>query len=199
ETGFLRRLDPELRIPESYQTSLAVERQLGRGIKAELTYVFNRGAHLWRESNANAPRLSLAKTATFADYLTSRDFDNRQRQITSTGNANVVRFDRSQTISRVIQEAGQRIVVFGLANSSTSNSTSAIKAALAAVRDLRPDPALEQVEELHSNGSSFYHGLSFEITADLGKRGNLRGSYTVSKLIDDGVVNTSSPLIQGNL
>lgn len=199
ETGFQRRLDPKLRIPESYQTSLAVERQLRPGMKAELTYVFNRGAHLWRESNANAPRLSLAKTATFTDYLTSRDFDNRQRRITSTGNADVVRFDRSETISRVIQEAGQRIVVFGLANSSTSNSTSAIKAARAAIRDLRPDPALEQVEELHSNGSSFYHGLSFEITAALGRRGNLRGSYTLSKLIDDGVVNTSSPLIQGNL
>jgi len=205
ETGFIRRIDQELRIPESYQTSLGVERQLRRGMKAELTCVFNRGAHLWRESNANAPRVSLVKARTLADYLTSGDFDNRrdtvtgQRPITSTGNADVVRFDRSETISRVVQEAGQRIVVFGLANSSTSNSTSAIKAALAAVRDLRPDPALEQVEELHSNGSSFYHGVSFEITADLGKRGNLRASYTHSKLIDDGVVNTSSPLIQGNL
>jgi hypothetical protein len=111
----------------------------------------------------------------------------------------VVRFDRSETISRVFQDVGNRIVVFGLANTSTSNSTSAIKAALSAVRNLRPDPNLEQVEELHSSGSSFYHGLSFEMNAELARRGSLRGSYTLSKCVDDGVVNTSSPLVAGDL
>jgi hypothetical protein len=69
---------------------------------------------------------------------------------------------------------------------------------MAALRNLRPDPALTQIEELQSRGNSYYHGLSFESQHRFGARGFLRASYTLSKLIDDGVVNTSSPLVAGD-
>ena len=204
EVGFQRRIEDELRIPESYQASLGLEKQIRPSIKTTATYVFSRGAHLWRETNVNAPRLGLTGASTFSEYLMSRDFDNRrdtatgQRPITATGNADVVRFDLSQESSRVIQDgAGPagRVVVFGLGNQSTSNSTSVLKAALASVRHLRPDPNLEQIEELQSRGSSNYHGANLEVQGRIGQRGFIRSSYTFSKLIDDGVVNTSSPLV----
>ena len=75
EAGFLRRLEPGFRISESYQASTGFEREISKGFKVEINYLFNRGLHLWRESNANAPRLP-AGFADFAAYLTSRDFDN---------------------------------------------------------------------------------------------------------------------------
>ncbi|MDT4896597.1 MAG: hypothetical protein QOH25_1674, partial [Acidobacteriota bacterium] len=56
-SGFSRRLDPALRIPESYQANVGMERDLGHGLVFETNYTFNRGIHLWRELNANAPRL----------------------------------------------------------------------------------------------------------------------------------------------
>ncbi len=56
-TDFSRRLDPNIRIPESYQANVGFERELGRGFVFEANYTFNRGLHLWREFNANAPRL----------------------------------------------------------------------------------------------------------------------------------------------
>src|SRR5215207_5992183 len=56
-TDFSRRLDPTLKIPESYQANAGFERELGRGFVVEANYTFNRGLHLWREFNANAPRL----------------------------------------------------------------------------------------------------------------------------------------------
>src|SRR5439155_11649197 len=56
-TGFSRRLDPTLRIPESYQANVGVERQIGRNLVFEANYTWNRGLHLWREFNLNAPRL----------------------------------------------------------------------------------------------------------------------------------------------
>ena len=71
----------------------------------EVTYVYNRGAHLWRESNVNAPRLP-SGFSDFTTYLLSRDFDNSRdpvtglRPISPTGNADVVRFDLSQTSSK---------------------------------------------------------------------------------------------------
>jgi hypothetical protein len=206
ESGFLRRLSNDFRIPESYQSSLGIEREIAAGFKLEANYVFNRGSHLWREINANAPRLP-AGFDNFTEYLLSRDFDNARnpatgaRPITATGNADVVRFDLSQTPSRTITEGGRggrRIVVIGLNNPSVANNSIGRAGALAAIRNLRPDPSVTQIEELQSRGNSYYHAVSVEAQRRLGERGFLRASFTMSKLIDDGVVNTSSPLVVGD-
>jgi hypothetical protein len=206
ESGFLRRLSKDFRIPESYQASFGLEREVGAGFKLEVNYVFNRGLHLWREINANAPRLP-AGFNNFTEYLLSRDFDNSrnpitgQRPITATGNADVVRFSLSQTPSQTITEGGRggrRIVTIGLNNPSTANNSIGRAGALAAIRNLRPAPSITQIEELQSRGNSYYHGVSFETQRRLTERGFLRASYTLSKLIDDGVVNTSSPLVVGD-
>jgi hypothetical protein len=203
ETGFVRRLSKDFRIPESYQASLGCEREIRRDAKIEVNYVFNRGLHLWRESNVNAPRLP-AGYHDFSEYLISRDFDNRRdpvtgrRPITSTGAADVARFNLSREPSQVIRESQRTIVVFGLNNPSTSNLSGGLKAALAALNSLRPNPGLTQIEELQSRGNSYYHGASFEVQRRFAARGFLRASYTLSKLLDDGVVNTSSPLVVGD-
>ncbi|HKX30709.1 MAG TPA: carboxypeptidase regulatory-like domain-containing protein [Blastocatellia bacterium] len=203
EAGFIRRIGPDLRIPESYQAAVGFEHEIARDFKLEINYVFNRGLHLWREINANAPRLS-SGFSDFAEYLVSRDFDNRadpvtgQRPITNTGNADVVRFDRSRQPSRTSREAAGTVIAFGLNNPSTSNLSGGLRAASAALRGLRPNPDLTQVEELQSRGNSLYHGASFEVSSRVTGRGFVRASYTLSRLIDDGVVNTSSPLISGD-
>jgi hypothetical protein len=202
EAGFIRRLSNDFRIPESYQASAGFERELARGFKIEVNYVFNRGLHLWREVNANAPRLPVG-FSDFAAYLTSRDFDNQRdadgnRPITATGNSDFVRFNLSAIPTQTLREGDKTIVVFGLNNPSTSNATAGIRSALAVLRGFRPDPNLTQIEELQSRGNSNYHGVSFETTRRLTARGFLRASYTLSKLMDDGVVNTSSPLVAGD-
>jgi hypothetical protein len=203
ESGFLRRLGAGFRIPESYQASLGIEREIAGLYKIGVNYVFSRGLHLWREINANAPRLP-AGYRDFTEYLTSRDFDNARdpvtgrRPITATGNADTVRFSLSQTPSQVILEGARRIVVIGLNNPSTSNQSISTAGARAAIRELRPDPTVTQIEELQARGNSFYHGLSVELQRRFSNRFFFRTSYTLSKLIDDGVVNTSSPLVAGD-
>lgn len=203
ESGFVRRLSPKIRIPESYQAAFGVEHEIGKGFTVEINYVFSRGLHLWRESNANAPRLP-AEFKDWSEYLASRDFNNaidpvtRLRPITSTGSADIVRFNLSTTPTETKKEAGKTVVSFGLNNPSTSNATSGIKAALAAIRNFRPDPQLTQVELLESRGNSYYHGVSIEVNRRLTSRALIRTVYTLSKLMDDGVVNTSSPLVAGD-
>ncbi len=203
ESGFLRRIGEGFRIPESYQAALGFEREFGGEYKIGLNYVFSRGLHLWREINANAPRLPVGYR-DFTEYLTAREFDNtrdpitRRRPITATGNADTVRFSLSQAPSQVVNENGKRIVVIGLNNTSTSNQSISTAGARAAIRNLRPDPTVTQVEELQSRGNSYYHGLNIELQRRFIDRVFFRASYTLSKLIDDGVVNTSSPLVSGN-
>jgi hypothetical protein len=208
-TNFTRRLDPSIRIPESYQFNAGFERDLGRGFVVEANYTFNRGIHLWREFNANAPRLP-AGFRDFADYLLSRDFPNFRdasgaRPVYDASTAgDLVRFtlappSSSDTISRVV-EFGVPVTVFNL---DSVSSTATLDAALAALQPLRPDPTRVQVEQLAPLGNSFYHGLTIEgrrrfKAGTSGAGGSLRAAYTLSRLIDDGVVNTSSALRVGD-
>ncbi|HZH91401.1 MAG TPA: carboxypeptidase regulatory-like domain-containing protein [Pyrinomonadaceae bacterium] len=211
QANFTRRLDPNLRIPESYQMNLGFERELARGFVVEANYTFNRGIHLWREFNANAPRLPQGYE-DFAAYLLSRDFANFRaadgtRPLYNTGSAGeLVRFTllsraapNPDAITRVI-EFGVPVTVFNL---NTYSSGSALEAALGALNDLRPDPTRGQIEQLASIGNSFYHGLIIEARRRFAAREggfnlSMRAAYTLSRLIDDGVVNTSSALVSGD-
>jgi hypothetical protein len=196
EAAFLRRVSDDLKIPYTMQTGLGVERQITRKIVATADYIFTRGAHLWRETNINAPRLP-AGFGSFTDYLLSRDFDNRPnaagKRPVSGASADVVRFDlgaNTSTTSGAIQTVnGVRILTLGLNTPGSANIT----AALNAVRSLRPDPTLTQVEMLESTGNSFYHGGIFSLRYRAARRVQLRGVYTLSKLIDEGTTNTASP------
>jgi outer membrane receptor protein involved in Fe transport len=211
QTDFTRRLDAALRVPESYQLNAGFEREVARGLVVEANYTFNRGLHLWREFNANAPRLP-SPYADFTAYLLSRDFPNLRdsagtRPLYDAQSAgDLVRFTlappsaaNADSVVRVV-EFGVPVSVFNL-NSVTSST--ALEAALAALTSLRPDPSRRQVEQLASAGNSFYHGLTIEARTRISSRArglalSARAGYTLSRLIDDGVVNTSSALRVGD-
>jgi len=211
ETNFARRLDPALRIPESYQANIGFEREIGRGFTVEANYTFNRGIHLWREFNANAPRLPPGYK-DFTAYLLSRDFVNFRdargtRPLYNTQTAGeLVRFTLTP-IDASNPDAINRVIEFGLPvslfNLNSFNSSTTLEAAHAALNNLRPDPSRGQLEQLASIGNSFYHGLSVEARRRFARRDHgfglsLRAAYTLSRLIDDGVVNTSSALRVGD-
>ncbi|HEX5887980.1 MAG TPA: TonB-dependent receptor, partial [Pyrinomonadaceae bacterium] len=207
-SDFLRRLDPALRIPESYQVNAGVERDLGRGYSVEANFSFTRGIHLWREFNANAPVLP-AGYNNFTEFLDSRDFANFANPVTTlrplfnAGNAGeLVRFGHSvfnpenpNTVGRVI-EFGVPVSLMNL----TSTSSTMHDAALAAIDHLRPDPSRGEIEQLISAGNSFYRGFTLELRKrfDANGRFAFRAGYTFSSLVDDGVVNTSDALVPGD-
>ena len=211
QTTFSRRLDPALRIPESYQVNVGLEREVGRSLVFEANYTFNRGIHLWREFNANAPLLPRGYK-DFTEYLLSRDFPNfRDRTGTrplynASTAGELVRFSmapldpaNSDAIGRTT-DFGVPVSIFNL---NSVSSTTAINAALAALNDLRPDPTRRELEQLASIGNSFYHGLTLEARRRFARRKDglsfsFRAAYTLSRLIDDGIVNTSDALRPGH-
>ena len=207
-TDFSRRLDPSLRIPESYQFNAGVERDLGHGYSVEANFTFTRGIHLWREFNANAPVLPSGFN-NFSDFLASRDFANFASPLTATrplhnaSNAGeLVRFAHGSTNPASPNTVG-RLVEFGVPVSVMNlNSTSStmLNAALAAINHLRPDPSRGEVEQLVSVGNSFYRAVSVELRkrVDKNQRFTFRAGYTLSSLVDDGVVNTSDALMPGD-
>jgi hypothetical protein len=213
--NFSRRLDPALKIPESYQFNAGVERDLGRGFSAEANFTFTRGIRLWREFNVNAPVLPTGYRH-FTEFLASRDFTNFANSLTAVrpiynaSNAGeLVRFQQNavnaaspNTVARVI-EFGVPVSVMNL----SSSSSTMLAAALAALNNLRPDPTRAELEQLISAGNSFYRAVSVELRKRFGvSRGfwgfgsgfTFRAGYTLSSLIDDGIVNTSDALVPGD-
>lgn len=223
-SGFFRRLDPSLRIPESYQANLGFERQLGKRFVFEANYTWNRGLHLWREFNVNAPRLPKGYK-NLSEYLATHDFPNflpvanGVRPIyNASGAGNIVRFvfgpfnpldpnrcagsfnPTNTDVGGCTTESGVNITQFNL-NSFTS--TTGVAAALAALNALRPDPSKGEVEQLIPVGNSFYHGVTLELRQRLHRFRNggafsFRAVYTWAHLIDDGIVNTSDALVPGD-
>ena len=208
--GFSRRLDPTLRIPESYQANIGFERELPRSWVFEANYTYNRSLHLWREFNVNAPRLP-AGFANFTQYLATRDFPNFAtngvRPILNTSTAGeLVRFVLAPP-NPADPNAVVRITELGVSvsqvNLNAFSSTTAVNAALAALNSLRPDPTRTEVEQLISVGNAFYHGLTLEARnrwrqKSSGAGYSFRAVYTLSFLRDDGVVNTSDALNPGD-
>lgn len=211
-TGFSRRLDPTLRIPESYQANVGFEREFGKNFVFEANYTWNRGIHLWREFNANAPRVP-AGFKNFTQFLASRDFANFRntqtgiRPLYSVASAGeLVRFvllpldpADPNSVNRIF-EAGVPISVINL-NSFTS--TTAVEVALATLNGTRPDPSRADIQQLISVGNSFYHGLTLQLRHRFRSKASgfsytFRAGYTLAFLKDDGIVNTSDALVPGD-
>jgi hypothetical protein len=208
----LRRLDPSLRIPESYQANVGFERQIQKSFVVEVNYTWNRGLHLWREFNVNAPVLPKGYKS-FTDYLASQDFVNflskpgGVRPILNTTTAgDLVRFVLNPP-DPANPNGVVRVIEFGvpvsLVNLNAFTSTTSVDTALAAMNSLRPDPSRGEVEQLIPVGNSYYHGLTFEVRNRFkqGKNGlafSFRAVYTLSFLKDDGLVNTSDALVPGD-
>jgi hypothetical protein len=211
-SGFSRRLDPGLRIPESYQANLGFEREIGHSFVFEANYTWNRGLHLWREFNVNAPVLPKG-FSNFTSYLASRDFTNflsgpgGVRPILNTSTAgDLVRFVLAPA-DPANPNSVLRITEFGvpisLVNLNSFTATTSVNTALAALNGLRPDPSKREVEELIPVGNSFYHGLTLELRNRFNRAKNgagfsFRVAYTLSFLRDDGIVNTSDALVPGD-
>jgi hypothetical protein len=200
-----RRLSPDLRIPYSIQASLGIERELGKEWVVEANYTLHRGVKLWRDQNINAP---IPPSGGFISFLVdppasypgimvlsdgTKVFDNRQRQIADVA-IPFVQFDLSSIRQTDVGRGNSRRRIFGLnALGGGASSTDPIDAALNAVRYLRPHPALGEIEQLQSDGQSIYHGLTLSLKRHFGHRVYFHASYTLSKLLDDTVVNTTSP------
>lgn len=208
---FSRRLDPRLRIPESYQANLGVERDLGSGFVFEANYTLNRGIHLWREFNANAPVLP-AGFNNFSEYLASRDFPNFRsapagdRPLYNASTAGeLIRFVFISSDNSNPNSVGRRTefgVPISLVNLNSFTSSTSVEVALAALNDLRPDASRAEVQQLIAAGNSFYQGLTLELRKGFSRSNSLsfsfRAAYTIASLVDDGVVNTSDALIPGD-
>ncbi len=190
QNSFFRSLDPTLKIPESYQFNLGFERELTKSFVFEANLTYNRTARLWREVNTNAPVVP-AGFVDLADYLANG---------IRSGNTRFEFAGRNAPDSRTVSG----VTFYNLDSQNTSTAAASPYGRALAVADaLRPNPALGQTEQVGSLGNSWYRGLVLELRRRYRQLGagfgvSARLAYTLSKLEDDGIVNTSSAQTPGD-
>jgi len=192
-TTFTRRLDPSLKLPESYQFNVGFERDIGSGIAVEANFTFNKTVRLWRETNVNAFNLPSGFN-TYTDFLLAV-------------NTGTTRFELGQMNSTTDTRVVNGITFVNL--NSTNRSTAAAspvgraRQVLGTQLNRGVSNSLGQIEQVGSLGSSVYEGLILELRRRFRQIGagfgtSFRAVYTFSRLRDDGIVNTSSAQIAGN-
>jgi hypothetical protein len=220
----LRSIDPNLKIPESYQFNIGFEREIAKGWVFEANYTWNKTTHLWREYNINVP-LVPSGYGSLTDFLvanpyTFTNFNGTVRTYrfylgaTSDGSGVATAINGATACSTTT--TSNCFVNLNTVNTSTtapatnanngvsSNSVGGpIGIALEAVRRLRPDPSVDEKERVSSIGNSFYQGLVLELRSRYRKLGygfssSFRAVYTLSKLEDDGLNNTSNAEVNGD-
>jgi hypothetical protein len=208
-----RSLEPDIKIPESYQFNIGFEREIFKGIVFETNLTYNKTAHLWREYNQNAPVLP-ANTPdrdgngqiTFTDYLLGVTTGPNRFVLGSTT-------DTQGTMVNGGTAACTATTPLCIVNLNTRNNTdcggstnSAICRALTTLDPLRrffSQGITAQLERVASIGNSRYRGATFELRNryrkfGYGFSGSMRFVYTLSKLEDDGIVNTSEATLPGD-
>jgi hypothetical protein len=226
----LRTVDPNLKIPESYQFNVGFEHQVGKAWVFEANYTWNKTVHLWREYNNNAAVLP----SGFADFTQWLLVPGRQWQFTNgSGTVRTYKFFSDPTHPEIFLSTSPNSnppttqtscsatatvtcwVNLATSNNSTtepSSSTngigtnsigSAIAVARQAIGVLRPNPDLEETERVISVGNSFYQGLVLEMRSRYRQIGGGFGSsirfvYTLSRLMDDGLNNTTNAEVNGD-
>lgn len=218
----LRTVDPNLKIPESYQFNVGYEREVGKGFVFEANYTVNKTAHLWREFNPNAPVVPTGFN-DFTAYLmaTPYNFTNTNGTTrtyrfylgSNTDGSGVATAQNGTTACSTTVTVTCFVNLNSVNGTTTSPSTSTVDStnsvgtplgiALAAVAGLRPNASLGETERVSSIGNIFYQGLVLEIRSRFRKlgygfRSSFRAVYTLSSTQDDGLNNTSNAEINGD-
>ncbi|MDQ3130878.1 MAG: TonB-dependent receptor [Acidobacteriota bacterium] len=195
QTGFstpennLRRIDPTLKVPESYQFNVGFEREIGSGLVFESNYTFNRTIRLFREFNANPYNLP-AGFADYNDYLVN-GYQNPTLRFVN-GDAT--------DINGVSTANGITTVNLASRNPSAGATTpiGRARAILNALGRRLGSNFPEQIDQVASIGRAEYNGLIVELRRRFRKfgygfGGSFRAVYTLSKTEDDGNNNTTNP------
>ncbi len=219
--GAFRDLDPTIKIPESYQFNVGFEREIFKGLVFETNFTINKTVRLWREYNANAPVLPSGTPdrdgngmITLTDYLLGIN-TGISRFILGSPTDDVGLFDlaggscsATEVCNVNLNSSQNRSDCDSALDPINSPTLSPICRALAAVQNLRPAEfraigLFDEFERVASIGKSFYKGITFELRNryrkfGYGFGGTMRMAYTLASLNDDGIVNTSSPLVVGD-
>jgi hypothetical protein len=213
----LRSVEPDLKIPESYQANIGFEREIRKGIVFAANFTWNKTVRLWRDYNPNAPVLPPGYADWTAWLLANPFVLTNANGTTRTYNFVLGSATDTSGIGPGCSFTANSSCNINLNTTNTSSTTprasvpgqnnnatgAPIGIALAAIAQFRPDPTVEETSRIGSRGKAFYQGLIVELRRryrplGFGFGASWRFAYTLSSTKDDGLNNTSNAEINGD-
>ncbi len=213
----LRSVDPNLKIPESYQFNVGFEREIAKGMVFEANYTWNKTVRLWRDRNINVPLLP-SGYVDWADYLLRNPFVFTNQNGTlrtynfvlgltndgvGVGSGCSFTATSSCTVNLNTTSTSSTAPLAAVTGNNNNATGGPIGIALAAIARFRPNQNFEEQSRIGSNGNAFYQGLILEMRSRLrryksGFGVSYRVAYTLSSTKDDGLNNTSNAEINAD-
>ncbi|MBV9242523.1 MAG: TonB-dependent receptor, partial [Acidobacteria bacterium] len=215
----LRTVDPNLKIPESYQFNIGFEREILKGWSLEINVTKNKTVHLWRDRNGNVPVLP-AGYADWTAWLITHPYQlSPTRMYTffvgSTTDTSGLHIGSAAGATPCTTTTANCFVNLNTLNFSTTapavsqsgvngNSTGGpVGIARAAIAQFRRNPAVGETSVIGSGGNAWYRGLVVQLRSRYKKwghgfAGSFRLAYTWSKTMDDGLNNTANAQVNGD-
>lgn len=213
----LRSVDPDLKIPQSYQFNVGFEREIAKGMVFEANYTWNKTVRLWRDRNINVPVLP-AGFNDWTDYLLRNPFVLTNQNGTArtynfvlgltndgvgVGSGCSFTATSSCTVNLNTTSTSSLAPLAAVTGSNNNATGGPIGIALAAIARFRPNQNFEEQSRIGSNGNAFYQGLILEMRSRLqryksGFGVSYRVAYTLSSTKDDGLNNTANAEINAD-
>jgi hypothetical protein len=222
----LRSVEADLKIPESYQFNVGFEREIGNAFVFEANYTYNKTAHLWRDSNPNAPSLAMANQLLGANYRDWTDYlINNPFQLSATrrytfylgtnpadgsgihtvqnGNVQCTTTTTNCFVNLNSINSTSTAPAVAVTGQNTNSTGTPLGIALAAIARFRPDQTVQETSQIGSRGNAVYNGLILELRRRFRKLGygfgaSMRFAYTLSSTKDDGLNNTANAEVNGD-
>lgn len=215
----LRSVEPDLRIPESYQFNVGFEREIFKSWVVEANYTWNKTSHLWRDSNANAPVLPdgyadwtewlidnpfvLSPTRTYTFFLGPTNDTSGLHVGSETGVTPCTTTTTNCYVNLNTTNSSSTAPLIAVTGQNNNATGAPIGIATAAIAPFRRDQTVTETSLIGSRGNAFYQGLILELRSRYRKLGyglgaSFRMAYTLSKTMDDGLNNTANAEVNGD-
>ena len=215
-----RTIEPGIKIPKSHQANIGVEFMMGKGLILETNLTLNRTVNLWREQSTNLPILP-AGYSDWTEFLLANPHSFRNTNGTlrsyffylgaATSGGGVTTQPGGTSSCPTTSNTICWVNLNSISTSATAPSSagpdsvnsigSPLGIAWSAIQSFRPDPLQGTGGMIVSRGNAFYRGMVAELRSAprpvLGSRMFLRAAYTLSKMEDDGLNNTSNAQTNG--
>ncbi len=215
----LRTVDANLKIPESYQFNIGLEREVYKGWVFEANYTWNKTVHLWRDSNPNRPILPtgfadwtawlithpfvLSPTRMYTFYLGSTTTDGSGLATTANGTTVCGTTTPNCFVNLNTINTSSTAPAVAVAGQNANATGGPVGIATAAIAQFRRDQTVSETSRIGSRGNAFYQGLTLELRSRYRKLGagfgaTFRMAYTLSSTKDDGLNNTANAEVDGD-
>jgi hypothetical protein len=188
-TGSITVVDPAFKSPQTNQWGIDIQREVGRDIVVDISYIGRKASHLFGAYNIGQTDIyrngflteyqKLAASTTYQSPLFNQLYGPDTRRLAAETGSDFVRRQfatqiQLNSVAAIAADAGGRI----------QNGVPLLQSANMPLTFFRPFPQFATINVIDSNDYSTYHALQLMVQRKFSRGLQFQGSYTFAKSLD---------------